>query len=653
MGTTQSSKHWESYSLNPLDEAPVFCFDPHQSSTGLIFTHSNQRVTFPSKMSSFRIAIFNKSLKTGFINQTLSVRLKIQYRDRCRAVIGFGEVGVSAMSPSFEDFYVFDVTAGKVFLSGREVPNVTLPRFQSGDTVELQIDVKMGMLKYFVCSPSKVNFSSLSFKLDGNIPAEINPMVGALQTEQTNVMFDILEAKELSSIEESIQFDKTTKYGPIVISENGCTVSRNNVNSNCCVAINKILQSGQHRWKFKILCDTGASTCLGLATYPFTIPSRYSNNHNHLYWYEGFTLWRSYGGLLYAQGRQLSQSLASVEWLKDENPIIELVLDLTAGTLEIILNGRSQGIAFESIKPPVQPIVVFYAGYEKKIQLLNFHSEDVSSSPIILKLPKEPASKQRLIKPSFDAKTVHGLLTISPDGMTLTRDQNQSGNAYCLLNKICTSGVYRWSFLIKNDQGASLCLGITTEPVHLPANDNIYASKSMHLYRSYQGKLYRNGKELSKCISEFWMTNTVVEIVLDMENGVLQFIVNNENQGVAFAGLHDTYRPIVALYASMTKCVYLQKFEHIPAKITPLTFSNSLNDPTSSSSDVKNDSGLSICGNIDDIPEKSDTCFVCSVTNNNVILLPCKHVIVCAAHAVVGEQCMVCERTIKGIWNVF
>lgn len=653
MGATQSSKPGESYSLNQLDEAPVFCFDPHQSSTGLMFTHSNQRVTFPPKTSSFKIAIFNKSLKTGFINQTLSVQLKIQYNDNCRAVIGFGEMGVSAKSPSFEDFYVFDVTARKVFLSGREVPEVILPLCQSGNIVELQIDVKTGMLKYFVYSPNKVNFSSLPFKLDGNIPAEINPMVGVLQTEQTNVTFDILEAKELSAIEESAQFEETTKYGPIVITQNGCTVSRDNVNSNCCVAINKVLRSGQHRWKFKILCDTGASTCLGLATYPFTIPSRYSNNHNHIYWYEGFILWRSYGGLLYAHGRQLSKSLASLEWLKDENAIIEFVLDLTAGTLEIILNGRSQGIAFESINPPVQPIVAFYAGYKKKIQLLNFHSEDVSCSPIILKLPKEPASKQRLIKPSFDAKTVHGLLTITPDGMTLVRDQNQSGNAYCLLNKTCTSGVYRWSFLIKNDQGASLCLGITTEPVHIPTNDNIYASKSMHLYRSYQGKLYKNGKELAKSISEFWMTDTVVEIVLDMENGVLQFIVNNENQGVAFAGLHDSYRPIVALYAGMTKRVCLQKFEHIPAKIAPLIFSNSLNDPTSSSSDIKNDNALSIFVNIDDIPEKSDTCFVCSVKNNNVILLPCKHVIVCAAHAVVGEQCMVCERTINGIWNVF
>ena len=35
-------------------------------------------------------------------------------------------------------------------------------------------------------------------------------------------------------------------------------------------------------------------------------------------------------------------------------------------------NGKSIGIVFEDICPPVQPIVAFYVGYEKEVEVIEY-----------------------------------------------------------------------------------------------------------------------------------------------------------------------------------------------------------------------------------------------------------------------------------------
>ncbi len=67
------------------------------------------------------------------------------------------------------------------------------------------------------------------------------------------------------------------------------------------------------------------------------------------------------------------------------------------------------------------------------------------------------------------------------------------------------------------DQGASTCLGVGKDEIHLKTPGNICKSEDMYLYRSFQGMLYSEGKELSRRFEEFWPSGTLVEMIVDIK----------------------------------------------------------------------------------------------------------------------------------------
>ena len=667
MGNDQSKEEKQLYEhsthesvFNQLNEAPIYCFDQNVSSEGLSFSHSNLKVRFPSKQDQLQVAYLNVRLQFGYADQTLSVRARLEDSVGSTAVIGFGKANTLLLS----DLYLFDVTQRKVYLCGDEVPNVRLPACGDGDIIQFQVDIGRGCLSYQIISNASSKQQSaaagdgslVTFEFDSNdIPNSVRPLFGMRSTSITKPSFHVLEVSRELSLTDKALFDSESLYGPVTLSNDCLKVSRQDIKSNCCALIDRVLREGNHRWKIKILKDVGASTCLGIAKHPFQVPNMYGMSSQHIYLHSQLMVWRSYGGLLYSSGSKLSHELRPLDY-EDKPVTVELFLDLAVGTLEIIREGVSLGIAFKGIKPPVQPVVVFYAGCEKEVQLISFHSNAPSENtdtPIFLKRSGSNRSNDRLAKKHkkrilyvFDASTTYGSLVISPDGMTVERRQSHIGNAYCLVNQTCSSGVYNWSFKINEDQGASICLGITTEPVEV-TNDAIYESKSMCLYRSYMGKLYWNGRELRKEFEEFWMPGTIVELILDLVNGVLQILVNGINQGVCFCDLKGkAYRPIVCFYAAMPKSVTLLKFEHFPSESKPMFVPNNLNQGISfQSNDLNGDIGRGA--------QRTDRCMVCGAADDNVVFLPCKHAIYCTNHAVVGEYCIVCERLIESIMNVF
>uniref|UniRef100_A0A1X7VTP3 B30.2/SPRY domain-containing protein n=1 Tax=Amphimedon queenslandica TaxID=400682 RepID=A0A1X7VTP3_AMPQE len=646
--------------FNQLNEAPVYCFDQNVSSEGLAFSHSNLKVRFPSRQDQFQVAYLNAYLQLGHVDQTLSVRARLEDSVGSIAVIGFGE----SNTRSHSDLYLFDVTQRKVYLCGDEVPNVRLPVCGDGDIIQFQVDIGRGRLSYQIINSASSKQESatagdrslVTFKFDSaDLPHSVRPLFGMRSTSVTEPSFHVLEVSRELSLTDKALFDKESIYGPVTLSNDCLNISRQDIKSNCCALIDKVLREGTHRWKIRILKDVGASTCLGIAKHPFYVPNMYGMSSQHMYLHSQLMVWRSYGGSLYSSGSKLSHELRPLDY--DDKPVtVEFLLDLTAGTLEIIREGVSLGIAFKGIKPPVQPVVVFYAGCEKEVQLVSFHSNAPSGNnddPILLKQSGSKRSSDRVTKKhkkrisyAFDRSMTYGSLLISPDGMTVERRQSHIGNAYCLINQTCSTGVYNWSFKINEDQGASICLGITTEPVEV-TNDAIYESKSMYLYRSYMGKLYYNGRELRKEFEEFWMPGTIVELILDLVNGVLQILVNGINQGVCFGNLEaKAYRPIVCFYAAMPKSITLLKFEHFPSEPKAMFVPNNLNQGMPFQSN-----GLS--EDIEKGIQRTDRCMVCSAIDGNVVILPCKHAVYCAAHAVVGEYCIVCERRIESIVNVF
>lgn len=625
------------------------CFDSNHSSSGVTIDEGSRRVTFPRHIEDLRVVCLNATIKTG--SPLLYVRVKINYDEESMPIIGFGMTSkLSTTKPLlFRNFYLFDIVRRRFLVNGEGAPEVTLPPHHSGDTVEFQLDLAHKQLLYNVCGS---NSEPLLFQLEGNIATveELAPVVGVTKTNLNNVSFDVLGvATQHMPFEVPAKFVSSIANSPVLISEDGKTVTRENIACNSCILVDKVIHSGKHYWTFDVIKDVGSSMCFGIAKHPVNIHPKFSNSNIHIYFHEHFKVWRSYGGHLYSQGSQQLHNLAELDWREGKNIEIQFILDMSAGTLEVLRDGELLGVAFDDVQPPVQPVVLFYSACEKKVQLVNFKSVMPPLTPIPVRIPSVEEEGHHAC---FDSMTLHGHLTLSPDGLTLLRSPRQEGNAYCLLDQVCSkssNGLYRWSFEVNIDKGASTCLGITTVPVNLPVDGEIFLSNTMYLYRSYGGTLYRQGMELQKHFAPFSDPQTLVELVLDMNNNVLQYFVNGENQGIAFVVRPCSYRPVVAFYAGMEKSITLKKFEHFPSNKSLLASCNNLNKLGSQ----KSENLLSILGKVDSSSGQSDVCLTCGVKDQNIALLPCKHIIYCADHVYVGEQCIACGQTITGYWNVF
>ena len=474
--------------------------------------------------------------------------------------------------------------------------------------------------------------------------------------ENKPVQFQLLAGQplELHDTTKLVRF--VSAGGKMSVSNDGRQVYRSNKDSGNSVAlINRVLARGKHTWKLAVISDFGASIGMGLATYNFELSDKYRNDPlTHVYHHQGLYIWRSYRGHLYSNGTQLSHSLEPLGWQSGATVTVELTLDMREGTLEIARNGRYLGVAFRDIRGPVQPAIALYAGYEKEIHLMEFHSSDDSSEDVV-------ESDRALVKKAhvsdkvpFDATSKMGKLVLSEDGLTLTREREHSGNAYCLLDVTLSSGFHRWSFVIQNDQGASTCLGVAREPITHNKTGNLYLCRDLYVLRSFQGILYAEGKEVRKGLSEFWLSGSLVEVSFELQprGGVVRFSVNGEDQGIAFSGLTPPLRPIVGFYAGMEKKVTLVHYEHI--HLDPTT-SSSRQEQNKVHTDNTNHSSklhpMPLALSPSKISMYYSTCMVCG-SPVDVVSLPCKHSYMCAEHLQLGRNCLICDEPVTGVWNI-
>jgi hypothetical protein len=481
------------------------------------------------------------------------------------------------------------------------------------------------------------------------------PVVGAISVGLNPVEFELLKmTSDVRNITPFVKF--SSAGGNMVITEDGKRVSRTSKDSGNSVALlNQVISEGIHYWKFEVISDFGASIGIGLAMQNFQVSEKYRCDPlKHIYHHRGLHLWRSYRGLLYRNGHQQTGSLEHLGWHNDRTVIVEFTLNMSEGKLEIFKNGRSLGVAFRDIREPVQPAVAFYAAYEKDVRLLEFQSSSFFSRGVE---PDRPVHVIRSDKVAFDPKSLQGKLMLTDDGMTLYRQREQSGNAYGLLNVTLISGVYRWSFVVQNDQGASTCVGVAKEPVTLNKTGNLYTSRDLYVLRSFQGMLYSEGQEIKKRCSEFWLSGSLIEVSFEVNshNGVVSYAVNGEDQGIAFTNITPPLKPIVGFYAGMEKKITLVHFEHKPLELSPSSqlkaSKNDLNTAGTNHSSKHNP--LPIFVQCSELSVYCDTCLICDGTVD-VVALPCKHSTLCANHLVFDstQNCLVCDQTVSGVWNI-
>ena len=484
--------------------------------------------------------------------------------------------------------------------------------------------------------------------------------VGNFEPVQFELLKSVGESSDLHDVTRSTRF--TSAGGQISVSGDGRQLHRSNKDKGNGVAlISRVLTRGKHRWKLLVVRDFGASIGIGLATSDFKLSEKYlQDSQRHIYHHRGLYLWRSYRGHLYSHGRQLPLSLEPLGCHRGQPVEVEFFLDLGEGTLEVFKNGKSLGVAFRDIQGPVQPAIAFYAGYQKEVHLIDFWSSDEGTSVDVVEPDRATVEPDRVIlkahigKMVFDPKSVRGKLLLSEDGLTITREREHLGNALCLLDVSLTSGVHRWSFVVQNDQGASICIGVAREPITLPETGNLYLSPELYVLRSFQGILYAGGREVKKGLSEFWLGGSLVEVsveVLPRKGAFVRFSVNGEDQGIAFSGIAPPIRPVVGFYAGMQKKITLIHYEHSYPDLS----TSSKPDVNIADTEKTNYSSkvhpMPLFLNPSKISMYYTNCMVCG-SQVDTVALPCKHAYMCAEHLEVGQHCLICDETVIDTWNI-
>ena len=555
-----------------------------------------------------------------------------------------------------------------------------LPTLETNADVTLHYVPTDGKITISIANPGKEPLSEEITTPDFQCN-KLMPFVGAVATGNSKMEFHILENSSvvhannsLNDMTHRVMF--TTSYGVVDITRDCKSVKRTSKHQgNGCALLPVKLTSGIHQWGFMVKCDFGASLCLGLARYPFMLSEEYIKDHvKHIYRHPGLLVYRSYRGLLYRDGKQLAESLGPVGWQHGRPVLIEFIFDSTRGTLDVLRNGIPLGTAFRGLTGIFQPVIGFYAAYEKDVQLKHYYTTETSLEMTVLLSSSvnnpSPAAAKLSDEVAFDESLIYGSINISPDKKSLFRDKLQSGNSFSLLNTSCNDpGVYRFSFIIEHDQGASTCIGVTqaSTPSNVKINEigNVYNSTSICVYRSFQGMLYEMGKEKSKKMEEFWMSGTLVvmEVSITSPGCSVSFKVNAAEQGVAFTDLQPPLTPVIAFYSGMEKRITILHYEYVPSSIpvhtpTPrgaLESASGLNDIDGAGTSGT-PSRLPIVCSASDAAIFYPVCLKCD-SKNNVISLPCKHSTVCAKDLKLGvnaptRHCVVCDEKIIQVWNI-
>ena len=620
----------------------------------------------------------NSNNKIAFVKYSLSTSHMIVYKVQLDYKVSANDpvIGLASSNSidcdnvnfeSNEALSVVWLIRRQKLLIGGKVAMSSMPYCSSGAIIEIVLD-KGFNASFMVCNPGeKMESIKLSIPY---LSTSVFPFVGAISTGSKFITFQLIESsgkdipKQLSDISKDVYVDKI--FGNMHYSRDGHRFTRTSTEQgNSCALLSRKITKGQHRWSIRIICDFGASLCVGVARYPFKLSEDYIRDPlKHIYRHPGLLLYRSYRGLLYMDGRQLEKSLQPLGWQHNSTVMLTIEVNIEKGTVEVFRNGKSIGIAFSDISGPLQPVICFYASYEKELEFVSYETTEASTDlprqqPRVAEVYQSTPSIEIPQKVYFDQKLKYGSLTLSSDLTSISRDKSQSGNAYCLMNLVCSAvGVYRFSFVIETDQGASVCIGVTDvgSPAAIKKVEigNIYLSPSFYLYRSFQGMLYIKGRELTKRFDEFWMSGTLVEMTIDIASNeaIVQYTVNGKDQGVAFAGLKPPLRPLIAIYAGMEKRVTLIHFEHTPKLSSPQPMTTSVyNDVNTSVTYASRISLPTVATPRDAEQPSSYECMVCG-RPADTILLPCQHSMLCSEDSLRTSHCIICNQAVSGIWNI-
>ena len=631
-------------------------------SANLMLTYNGKGIVFDTTYSLEHSLIHNEShfavlnqtcCRSGLHNcYTLRMRFNTStyMDDSSKIFVGFCGHQLSGRIYDIlkeQNTYLWEIVDGIVYFDGVK-QQVMASKCRNANMFEITVDMENNTLTCQVVGG--VHSTDLEIP---DLPEQLWVVVGCY-TGTIPFTCEVVSFKQsrpfLPSILDQVCFDQNSAYGPLNVNihHNKRNVTRDDITSNCFILLNQIIKDGKHIMTFKIIKDTGASLCIGLASPGFTLPESVMFDRTHpIYVIKGLTLWRSYRGLIYVNGVEQKYSLPLSEYKDDRFPIIiEIYLDCSTGKAELYKNGKSIGIVFEDICPPVQPIVAFYAGYEKEVEVIEY----CCSIPRKIAIQKQQEQSQQTV--SFMRK--QGDLTITNEGATLERSEGSTGNSYAILNVNCTSGIYKITFAVELDDGASTVIGIAGEQLGTIKKDSkIYLERWVCAYRSYKGILYAYGREQPKRLEPFWENGTLIQMIINMDRRIVEFEINGTPQGVAFTEIPKPAIPFVGFYAEHSKSFSLLHFAHsrsISLESSTIPLQVEMNDLNSTSTRSGQNSLLN--ADVGGMLVLND-CLVCGAQNKNVVYMPCMHGVHCPNDATIFQRCPLCEQEVTSMFNIF
>lgn len=434
--------------------------------------------------------------------------------------------------------FILNMTAGTLSFSKEQNDPVEIFRGISGTVAPLVA---------FYASFSK-RVTLVEFK---QLPMSINPQPSlpgssSAKTEKAKMLLQSCDRKV------DVHFDGHKCEGCLEISPDSLTLSRSeDMYGGAYCLLNRKISSGVAAWAFTIHIDAGASILVGVASEGIQMPP----NNCSLFLSPHLSVWRSYENRIYHKGIEITKQIDSFDWSTDCQSI-GVMVDMNEGQLYFLRDSCVLAIIMlTGTNGPVYPVVGFYAGMEKCISISQYH--ETSSANNATDSPEK-------IQVSFRDATIVGAIQVTNNGNTIVSHHASSMNSYCILDHPCSIGVYTWTLAIEKDFGTSMCIGLTQKPCDIPdSHYYIYESKSMWLYRSYQGELYKRGlKLLTQSLDPFSESGTVVELSFDANNGTLAISRNGQNYGIVFDEIPTPVYLIVAFYDISDNMVSLVHYSH-------------------------------------------------------------------------------------------
>ncbi len=362
------------------------------------------------------------------------------------------------------------------------------------------------------------------------------------------------------------------------------------VKGNQVALLSPLINASVHRWSMTVnddqqiavfgIADKDYQLQEGFCTLPGTTELDHRNPDRFTFRDPKLKAFRVYGGEVFQAGHCLStwaeQNVRSTYTVSCEVNTEEKTFTLT-------VDEQPLGVIFRGFNGQHRAFVGCYGEGALRICLDQYltgwsvnsapcHSRP---SPLVSRLCSDVGvTADSIVFSSLENKGC----CFSGDLKTVFKELEQSGNSLCPLN--CSipkdrPGLYTFSFIIENDEGASTCFGVGVgEPAEYTISGigNIYSCPHTYLFRTFQGARYAKGQELGNRINDGWRANTQYTIEINvlaqpemhLEAQVqvqahMRATIHEDQQqhGIAIHESDFPLRPIVAFYGGMEKCVTL------------------------------------------------------------------------------------------------